>query len=99
MAFLSLPKAAAPSIQSIINTTDRLLTEARKYDHITPVLKELHWLKIDERIEYKIALQMYKCLSNEGPVCLTRDLVPVANLPEKQKLKSAKSKDVVPNNI
>ena len=34
---------------------------------------------------------MYKCLSNEGPAYLTRDLVPVASL------RSAKSKDVVPN--
>ena len=96
MALVSLPKVATQSIQSMINTTARL-TEVRKYDHITPVLKELHWLKIDERIEYKIALQMYKCLSNEGPAYLTRDLIPFANLPEKQILRSAKSKDVVPN--
>ena len=40
---------------------------------------------------------MYKCLSNEGPAYLTRDLVPVVNLPEKQRLRSAKSKDVVLN--
>ena len=40
---------------------------------------------------------MYKCLSNEGLACLTRDLVPVASLPEKQRLRSAMSKDVVPN--
>ena len=97
MALVSLPKVATQSIQSIINTTARLITGVRKYDHITPVLKELHWLKLDERIEYKIALQMYKCLSNEGLAYLTRDLVPVACLPEKQRLRSAKSKDVVPN--
>ena len=64
MALVSLPKVAMQSYQSIINTTARLITEVRKYYHITPVLKELHWLKIDESIEYKIALQMYKCLSN-----------------------------------
>ena len=40
---------------------------------------------------------MYKCLSNEGLGYLTRDLVSVANLPKKQRLRSAKSKDVVPN--
>ena len=97
MALVSLPRVATQSIQSIINTTVRLITGVRKYDHITSVLKELHWLKIYERIEYKIALQMYKCLSNEGPAYLTRELVPVANLPEKQKLRSDKSKDVVPN--
>ena len=97
MALVSLPKVATQRIQSIINTTARLITGVKKYDHITPVFEELHWLKIDERIEYKIALQMYKCLSNEGPAYLTGDLVPVASLPEKQRLRSAKSKDVVPN--
>ena len=97
MALVGSPKVATQSIQSIINTTTRLITGVGKYDHITPVLKELHWLKIDERIEYKIALQMYKCLSNEGPAYLTRDLAPVASLPEKQRLRSSKSKDVVPN--
>ena len=82
MALISLPKVAMQRIQSIINTTARLITGVRKYDHITPVVEELHWLKIAEIIEYKIALQMYKCLSNEGLAYLTRDLVPVANLPE-----------------
>ena len=81
MASASLPKVATQSIQSTINTTVRLTIGVRKYDHITPVLKEFSWLKIDERIEYKIALQMYKCLSNEVLAYLTRDLVPVASLP------------------
>ena len=97
MALVSLLNLAIQSIQSIINTSARLITGVRKYDHITPVLKELHWLKTDERSDFKIALQMYKCLSNEGPAYLTRDLVPAASLQEKQRLRSAKSKDVVPN--
>ena len=50
MALVSLPEVETQSIQSIINTTARLITGIRKYDHITPVLKELYWLKIDERI-------------------------------------------------
>ena len=52
MALVSLPEVATQSIQSIINTTARLITGVRKYDHITPVLKELHWLKCDEKIEF-----------------------------------------------
>ena len=97
MALVSLPKVATQSIQSIFNTTARLITGVGKYDHINLVLKELHWLKIDERIVYKIALQIYKCLSNNGSAYLTRDLVPVASLPEKQRLRLAKSNNVVPN--
>ena len=87
MALVSLPKVATQSIQSIISTIARLSTGEKKYDHITPVLKELQWLKIDERIEFKISLQMYKCLSNEDPSYLKRDLYP--SLPEKQRLRSA----------
>ena len=68
MALVSLPKLVTQSIQSIINTTARLITGVRKYDHITPVFKELHWLGIYERIEYKIALQMYKCVQRESCV-------------------------------
>ena len=44
MALVSFPKIATQSIQPIINTTARLITGVRKYDHITPVLKELHLL-------------------------------------------------------
>ena len=29
---------------------------------ITPVLKELHWLPVRRRIEFKILLLVYKCL-------------------------------------
>ena len=97
MVLVSLPEVTKQSIQSITNTRARLYTRVKKNDHIASVLKKLHRLKIDKRIEFKIALQMYKCLSNEGPACLIRDLVPVASLPERQRLRSAKSKDVVPN--
>ena len=50
MALVSLPKVTTQSTQSIINTTARLITGVRKYDHITPVFEELHWLELDERI-------------------------------------------------
>ena len=42
---------------------------------------------------------MYKCLSNEGLAYLTRDLVPVARLPGQQKLRSAESKNAIPNKL
>ena len=60
MALVSLPKVATQSIKSIINTTARLITGVRKYDHITPVLKELHWLKIDEELSIKL---LCRCIS------------------------------------
>ena len=61
MALVSSPKVATQSIQSLINTTARLITGVRKYDHITPVFKELHWLEIDER---KLSIKLLcRCIS------------------------------------
>jgi len=32
-----------------------------KGDHITPVLKDLHWLRIQERMQYKLCVLAFKC--------------------------------------
>ena len=45
-----LPEKHLCRVQSLINTTARLITGTRKFDHITPVLKKLHWLKVRERV-------------------------------------------------
>jgi len=38
----------------IQNSLARAVVKAPKFSHITPILKYLHWLKIDERINYKL---------------------------------------------
>ncbi|KAL0147691.1 hypothetical protein M9458_057000, partial [Cirrhinus mrigala] len=40
---------------------------SRKYDHITPILKSLHWLPIRFCISYKILLLTYKALNGLAP--------------------------------
>jgi hypothetical protein len=42
-------------LQRLQNSLARVVTITRKYEHITPVLAELHWLPVTARIEYKIA--------------------------------------------
>ena len=49
----------------------RLITHTKKYDHITPILKELHWLPVEERIIFKNLLLVKKILSNEAPLYLS----------------------------
>ena len=43
-------------LQSIQNIAARILTRTRKYEHITPILKNLHWLPVAAHIDYKILL-------------------------------------------
>ena len=49
------------------NYAARILLHENKYCHITPLLKQLHWLPIKARIEYKILLFTYKCLNDLAP--------------------------------
>ena len=51
-----LPKHLLLRLQSIQNTAARVVTRTRKFDHITPVLKRLHWLLVCYRIILKILL-------------------------------------------
>ena len=51
--------------------------------HIKPVLKQLHWLPISQRITYKILLLTYKALNGQAPGYITELLepcVPTRNL-------------------
>ena len=40
-------------LQLIQNAADQVLTNTKKVDHITPVLKSLHWLPVCQRIDLK----------------------------------------------
>ena len=42
-------------------------TVARKYDHVSPLLKQLHWLPVSKRIMYKVALIVYKSIHSLTP--------------------------------
>jgi len=51
--FQNLDIAQKIRLQAIQNAHARAFTKTPKHHHITPVLKNLHWLKIPERLEYK----------------------------------------------
>ena len=40
---------------------------SKKYDHFTSIMKQLHWLLINQRIIYKVALITYKALNGLAP--------------------------------
>jgi len=44
-----------------------LIIKAPKSSHITPILRSLHWLKNNERIEYKLLSLTYKVLTTSQP--------------------------------
>ena len=49
----------------------RLISNTRKYDHISPIMEKLHWLPVWQRIDYKILLLAFKALNGLAPIYLT----------------------------
>jgi len=43
-------------LQSILNASTRLVFLARKYEHITPLLCELQWLRVPEKIKFRLCV-------------------------------------------
>ena len=52
--YYGLQKYKINRLQHIQNALAWTVVQAPKFQHIIPVLKSLHWLKVSERIEYKI---------------------------------------------
>ena len=73
-----MPSVKLAKLQKIQNNAARLLTTSSKWDSITPILRDLHWLPIPERIHFKTLLLTYKALNGEGPAYL-RELLELYN--------------------
>ena len=55
------------------NAAAWLVSGAKKYDHITPIMMNLHWLPIRRRVTFKVATLVYKCLHGCAPVYIVDD--------------------------
>ena len=62
-----LPSCSIRRLQSIQNIAARTITRTRKYEHIAPIFKNLHWLPVESRIDYKILLITYCAINNISP--------------------------------
>ena len=76
-------------LQSVQNAAARLVSGARRHDHITPVLADLHWLPVRQRVIYKTVVLVWKCLHGVAPRYLADLCVPVAAAPGRQRLRSS----------
>ena len=88
-ALARLPACQLNRLQSVLNATARLICGARKYDHVTPLLRELHWLRARERINFRLAVLAFRCLHGLAPPYLATELKRVAAVESRRRLRSA----------
>lgn len=72
--FYGLPKEQINKMQLVQNAAAKVVMRKRKFDHISDDMKNMHWLPIEARIKYKIALLTWKCLHGMAPKYLS-DLI------------------------
>src|SRR6218665_840704 len=65
--FHSINSSQIKRLQTIQKALARAVTKTPKHHHTTPVLKSLHWLKIPQRIHYKIVSFTYNTLQTSQP--------------------------------
>ena len=71
---LGIPKYNIQKLQKIQNASSKVIYKLSKYDCVTTLLKELHWLPIVHQISFKICTLMFKCIHGFAPKYLS-DLV------------------------
>jgi len=74
-----------------MNAAARVVSGTKKYDRgLTHLLySELHWLDVADRVTYKLRVTVYKCLHGQAPDYLSELCIPVAQVAERQHLRSA----------
>ena len=70
-SFLSGCPKHLEKLQKVQNSAARLVLKAHKRDHVSPLLRTLHWLPVQARIEYKLSTLCHSFFSDTAPVCLS----------------------------
>src|SRR5271156_4962980 len=66
-----ISKAVISRLQHVLNSAARIVSRTKMCNHITPVLKSLHWLPVQQRCAFKIAFLTFKAIHGLAPSYLS----------------------------
>ena len=69
-------------LQLVQNFACRIVTNSKKFDHISPKLQELNWLPVKEHLLFRDTVLMYKCTNNLAPPYLCNKFSKRSNIHE-----------------
>ena len=70
------PSHLFQKLQRVQNCAARLVTGQPRFARVSPILKELHWLPIEQRVTFKVLLLAYKGLNGLAPEYIRQMLIP-----------------------
>ena len=65
--YIGANQSVVKRLQSLQNRAARIIKGLKRKDNVELHLKELHWLKVRERVEFKILLLTFKCIHGLAP--------------------------------
>ena len=87
---VGLPAYLQRRLQSVLNAAARLVFRLSRYDHVSDAVATLHRLRLPQRVDFKVAVMAFRALHGLAPPYLN-DLVRVADLPGRRRLRSSSS--------
>ena len=85
------PRTVTDKLQRVLNAAARVVTCIWKFDcRLGQILHdELHWLDVPDRVFFKLAVTVHRCLNGRAPPYLSDYCVPAAGVDTRQHLHSA----------
>ena len=71
------PNKTLQRLQVVQNNAARMLTGTRQRQHITPVLKDLHWLPVTSRVQFKVLVFIHQALHNDNSPSYIKDTISI----------------------
>jgi len=86
-----LPTCQLNPLQSVHHASGRLVCGARNYDNVTPLLEEFHWLSVRDRITFKLATLVFRCMAGLAQAYLAETLNSAADIDWRRRMSSGSS--------
>jgi len=90
-----ITKCLMDRLQSVLKAAARLVCNSCKYDRISRLLRNLHWLRVPERIKFRLAFLMFRCRNQTAPEYLAMELQWAVEVESRRRLQSASSQRLV----
>lgn len=90
-----LPDNSLSKFQFVLNASCRLVCNSRARDHVTPLLESLEWLPIRNRINFRLAVLIFKCLHDLAPPYLVSHLQLSSSITSRRSLRSSSSSNLL----
>jgi len=84
-----LPASTLVPFQRVLHAAARVVLNFRPQDYVSAALRELHWLPVAQRIDYKLCLLVHKSSRGQVPEYISNMLMPAVNDPSLTTLRAA----------